>query len=259
MRGGRLAGPAGAALALVAAACTPAGPGPGPGPGPAERTLTVLAAASLTETFEELAEKFEAEHSGVTVRLVLDSSATLAEQVTQGAPGDVLATADERTMQVVLEAGTAAGDPEPFATNRLVLAVPADNPAGVDALADLDDPQVDYVACVASAPCGALARRVLDRAGITSPPVSEEVDVKAVLAKVMLGEVDAGLVYATDVVAAGDDVAAVRLPSSAEQVARYPVVVLAEAREPRLAAAWVDLVTSAAGRRVLADAGFGAP
>jgi len=222
-------------------------------------TLTVLAAASLTESFEALADEFESQHEGVTVELAFDSSATLAEQVTQGAPGDVLATADERTMSVVVDAGSAAGDPQVFATNHLVLVVPQDNPAGIQEFVDIDSADVDYVVCVESAPCGALAAAVLDEQGIAAKPASEEVDVKAVLAKVTLDEADAGIVYATDAVAAGDDVMPVEIPAPEEATTAYPIAVTADAAEPDLAAAWVDLVLSAEGQQVLEAAGFGAP
>lgn len=221
--------------------------------------LTVLAAASLTETFAELARRFESEHPQATVRLAFDSSATLAEQVAQGAPADVLATADERTMAGVVDAGLTAGAPEVFATNRPVLAVPPEDPAGIEEITDLDADAVDYVVCVDSAPCGVLARTVLSEAGVEHPPASEEVDVKAVLSKVTLGEADAGIVYASDLVAAGDAVRRVGLPETASTLTRYPVAALAEAAEPDLAAAWVDLVASSAGSDVLLEAGFGTP
>lgn len=231
----------------------------GCGNGSEERTLEVLAAASLTETFTELAARFEEDHPGVTVRLVFDSSATLAEQVDQGAPADVLATADERTMRAVVDAGNTRDEPALFASNRLVLVTPADNPAGIGSVADLDDPGVSYVVCVPAAPCGTVARTVLDASGVTAPAASEEVDVKAVLAKVTLDEADAGLVYASDAVAAGDQVATVGIPAAEDAVTRYPVTALADADDPALADEWVDLVLSDEGQGVLRTAGFGAP
>lgn len=249
----------GLAVALTGVvAGTLAGCGSG-GAGSGQRTLEVLAAASLTETFTELAGRFEEDHPGVTVRLVFDSSATLAEQVGQGAPADVLATADERTMQAVVDAGNTETEPTLFASNRLVLVTPPDNPAGVTSVADLDDPRVTYVVCVPAAPCGAVARTVLDASGVNAPAASEEVDVKAVLAKVTLDEADAGLVYATDAVAAGDRVGSVEIPAAEDAVTRYPVAALSEADDPGLAADWVGLVTSEEGRQVLRGAGFGAP
>jgi molybdate transport system substrate-binding protein len=222
-------------------------------------TLTVLAAASLTETFTTLAKDFEADHPGVTVKLAFDSSATLAEQVTQGAPADVLATADERTMQTVVDADGTEGAPRLFATNHLQMVVPKDDPAGLKRFSDLDRPGVKYVVCVDSAPCGKLAATVLKETGITNHPVSEEVDVKAVLGKVELGEADAGLVYATDATAAGAKVTPIDIPTGNENLNRYPIAALSDAKKPALATEWVALVTGPTGRRVLADAGFGRP
>ena len=224
-----------------------------------ERRLTVLAAASLTETFEQLAATFEADHPDVRVDLVLESSASLAEQVRQGAPGDVLATADERSMRSVAAAGALDGRPEVFASNRIVLAVPTGDDARVTSVADLADPGVRYVVCVPEAPCGHVARAALAANGVDAAPASEEVDVKAVLTKVRLGEADAGLVYVTDVRAARDSVRALELSGGAATVTRYAVAVLGDAEEPELARDWVDLLTSDAGRSVLDDAGFGRP
>ena len=245
---------------LALAGCGSGGSDSGSGGSGTETgTLTVLGAASLTETFTTLAQDFEADHPGVKVKLSFDSSATLAEQVTQGAPADVLATADEATMQTVVDAKAAHGAPRVFATNHLQMVVPPGNPAGITKFSDLDKPGVKYVVCVDTAPCGKLAVTVLAAAGITAKPVSEEVDVKAVLSKVELDEADAGLVYATDAVAGGDKVKAVDVPTSNENLTRYPIAALAGAEKPQLAQDWVDLVTGARGRQVLADAGFGKP
>jgi molybdate transport system substrate-binding protein len=251
---------AAASLLLTVTGCGSDGSGAGGGAdGRGTATVSVLAAASLTESFTTLAREFEADHPGVSVELAFDSSATLAEQVNAGAPGDVLATADERTMRLVADRGNTSGRPRVFATNHLQLAVPRDNPAGIETFADLDRPGVAYVVCVDSAPCGKLAATVLKTAGITAEPVSEEVDVKAVLSKVQLDEADAGLVYATDAVAAGDRVRAIDIPASEQNLNRYPIAALEDADEPALARAWVRLVTGAQGQRVLRDAGFGKP
>jgi molybdate transport system substrate-binding protein len=222
-------------------------------------TLTVLGAASLTGTFGTLAKDFEADHPGVTVKLAFDSSATLAEQVTQGAPADVLATADESTMQTVVDAKGTVASPRVFATNHLQLVVPRDNPAKIRRFADIAEPGVKYVVCVDTAPCGKLAKTVLAATGISAEPASEEVDVKAVLSKVQLDEADAGLVYATDAVAAGDKVTAIDIPTADENLNSYPIAALEEAEEPSLAKAFVSLVLSTKGQRVLAAAGFGKP
>lgn len=220
-----------------------------------ETTVTVLAAASLTEPFEELAVEFEEAHPDVDVRLAFDSSATLAQQALEGAPADVLATADEQTMEGAADA--LADPPRLFAGNRLTLVVPADDPAGVDGVEDLERPEVTWVACVETAPCGALARRQLDASGITAEPASLEVDVKAVLARVTSGEADAGFVYSSDAVAAGDRVRAVPLRQAPDGgTTLYPIAPLRQAGEPDLAREFVDLVLSPAGQAVLTDAGF---
>jgi molybdate transport system substrate-binding protein len=238
---------------LTALAATGCGSSAGSG---SDRVVHVLAASSLSGPFEELAETFERDHPGVDVRLILDSSATLAIQVVEGAPGDVLATADERTMQRAVDGGATLDQPVLFATNRLVVVVPNGNPAGITTLADLDDPSVDYVACVPSAPCGYLARGVLAAGSVDRDPRSLEVDVKAVLQKVVLDEADAGLVYTSDAVAAGADVESFPLPDGAGGRTAYPMAPLSQTEDPRLARAWVDLVRSDRGQRALAAAGF---
>ena len=225
-----------------------------------DQTLTVLAAASLTETFTELAGTFEDEHPGVDVRLVFGSSTTLAEQAGDGAPGDVLATADEASMRVAEDADALGGTPEPFASNRLTLVTPPDDPAGISALGDLDRPGVDYVVCAVTAPCGAIAARLLEAADVSRPPASEELDVKAVLARVVQGEADAGLVYRTDAVAAGDEVAEVMIDDADAFATSYAIAPLHHDSDARaeLAAEFVTLVTSGSTQRLLEEAGFGA-
>lgn len=221
--------------------------------------ITVLAAASLTETFTALADEFESEHPGVTVRLAFDSSATLAGQAVEGAPADVLATADAKTMQAAVDGGAVPGGPPTFATNLMTLVVPADNPAGVASFADLDDPGVDYVMCVETAPCGAVGAALLAANQVATDPASLETDVKAVLAKVISDEADAGLVYLTDATAAADGVRTIAIPEAETQLLKYPIGVLDQASEPGLAQEFVDLVLSDAGREILRQAGFGGP
>lgn len=215
-------------------------------------TLDVLAASSLTDSFGALAEDFEADNPGVTVRLSFGSSSALAQQVTEGAPADVLATADLASMEL---AGDDVDGSEEFATNELVLVTPLDNPADLSSLADLADAQ--FVTCVDSAPCGALADQLLERNDVAAAPVSREADVKAVLAKVTSGEADAGFVYVTDAVAAGDEITTVEVPGAADLPARYALATVTASEQPELAQAWVDLVTSDAGQKTLEDAGFG--
>jgi molybdate transport system substrate-binding protein len=218
-------------------------------------TLTVLAAASLTDVFEELATGFEDEH-GVEVSFSFGSSTDLAEQVADGAPGDVLATADATSMGIAEDAGV-TGDVETFATNVLTIVTPAGNPAGIGSLDDLTD--ATWVRCADEVPCGKVALAVLEANGITAEPVSLEEDVRATLDKVISGEADAGLVYATDAVAAGDEVEAVEIPGAEQDLTSYFATTLEQSEHPDLAADWVAWVTSEEGRAILADAGFGSP
>lgn len=240
------------ALALLPAAGCSGGDGER---GEDSTTITVLAAASLTGAFTELADRFEDEHPGVEVRLAFDSSATLAQQAVEGAPADVLATADTATMDGAADA--LAADPEVFATNTMVMVTPAGNPAELDGFDDLAGST--YVVCVETAPCGKVARSLLDATGVTTPPASLEVDVKAVLARVTGDEADAGLVYASDAVAAGDAVETFEVPGAEQQVTAYPIAPLDQSDDADLAREFVDLVLSGDGRAVLADAGFGPP
>ncbi len=225
------------------------------GGGGDDQTLTVLAAASLTGTFTDLAEMFEAEHPGVDVQLVFGSSTTLAEQAVDGAPGDVLATADSRAMEVAVNGGVTSAEPATFALNELVIVTPPGNPANVTGLGSLALPGVDWAKCVSSAPCGALAEMALTRRASQAEPVTEEVDVKAVLARVVAGEVDAGLVYRTDALAAGDEVETVEV----EPAAPSTVYEIATLTSSGAAADFVELVVSDEGQAVLHDAGFEEP
>jgi molybdate transport system substrate-binding protein len=238
---------AGIALSLVGSLA-----GCGGGDSDNDRTITVLAASSLTGTFTDLAHTFEQEHPGVHVKLAFDSSATLAQQAVEGAPADVLATADRETMDGAAEA--LAADPQLFAGNLLDLVTPADDPADVASVQDLDRRDVQYVVCVETAPCGKLARKALDSYGITNPPASLEIDVKAVLTKVTSGEADAGFVYNSDAVAAGDAVRHISFAKTQGTV--YYVAPLQQSERPTLAQQFVDLVLSNVGKRVLLHAGF---
>ncbi|NPC45136.1 molybdate ABC transporter substrate-binding protein [Nocardioides sp. zg-1230] len=217
--------------------------------------LTVLAAASLTDVFEELATPFEEEHD-VAVTFSFGSSTDLAESVVDGAPGDVLATADEASMALAEEAGV-TGDVETLATNVLTIVVPAGNPAGIESLDDLAD--ATWVRCADEVPCGKVAVALLDANGVTAEPVSLEEDVRATLDKVVSGEADAGLVYATDAVAAGDEVEVVEIPGAEDALTSYSAATLEQSEDPDLAADWVTWVTSEEGRAILADAGWGSP
>lgn len=218
-------------------------------------TVTVFAAASLADAFGDVAEAVEDLHPRVDVELNLAGSPTLARQVLDGAPADVLATADVATMDRLVAAG-AADRPRAFARNSLEIVVPAGNPAGVDGLADLADPDLLVGLCAAEVPCGDIARRVLARAGVTPAPDTQEPDVRSLLTKVAAGELDVGLVYRTDVRSAGDDVEGIRIPHEVDMATRYPVAVLDDAPRPELAAAFVDLVLGPRGRAIMASWGF---
>jgi molybdate transport system substrate-binding protein len=246
------------ALALVAGLSGCGDDDPAPASGGGGKTLTVFAAASLTESFTELGRAFESAHPGVKVKFNFGSSATLAQQITQGAPADVFAAASPATMKTVTDASLAAG-PTTFARNKLQIAVPADNPAKVGELKDLADPKVKVALCAEQVPCGAAAAKALDAAGLKVKPVTFEQDVKATLTKVELGEVDAALVYKTDVLAAAGKVQGIAFPEADKAINDYPIVALSKAPSPEPAKQFVALVLSAQGKGVLAKAGFEGP
>ncbi|MEE1617206.1 molybdate ABC transporter substrate-binding protein [Brachybacterium sp. J153] len=245
-----------AALILLATGCA-RGSGSDGGPAADPVTLQVFAAASLQEPFEVLGQQFEQEHEGVTVEFNLAGSSTLVEQIRQGAPADVFASADERTMATLTEAGLAGAEPVDFTTNTLMIAVPAGNPAGVTDLASLTEERLNLVVCAPEVPCGAATETVEKAAGLELSPVSEEQSVTDVLNKVTSGEADAGLVYVTDVRKAGDAVEGIAFPESSEAVNVYPITTVKDAANAELGQEFVDLVTGELGQVVLADYGFG--
>lgn len=222
-------------------------------------SVTVLAAASLTETFTSIGKDFEAAHPGVRVTFSFGGSSQLARQITAGAPADVFAAASPETLKTVTDAGDAEGEPRLFARNQLVIAVPGGNPGGVAGLADLAKPGVKLALCAQQVPCGAAAGKALDRAGVRVTPVTLEQDVKAALSKVRLGEVDAALVYRTDVRAASSDVDGVEFAESAAAVNDYPAVVLRDAPNKAAATAFLGYLTAEPARAVLTGAGFAVP
>ncbi|WP_208818128.1 molybdate ABC transporter substrate-binding protein [Micromonospora terminaliae] len=244
-----------AALGLALTGCGGADDEPSAGTG---GTVTVFAAASLTESFTKLGKDYEATHPGTRLVFNFAGSAALATQITQGAPADVFAAASPATMKTVTDAGEAAGTPAVLVRNQLVIAVPKGNPDRVVGLADLARPGVKVALCAEQVPCGAAAKTALAAAGVRLAPATLEQDVKGALAKVKLGEVDAALVYRTDVRAAAE-LDAVEFPESARAVNDYPIVVLKHAGNPDGARGFVDHVRSAAGLAALTAAGFQAP
>ncbi|MCH8628182.1 molybdate ABC transporter substrate-binding protein [Arsenicicoccus piscis] len=238
-----------------------AGAGASAAAGPVSGEITVLAAASLKESFTTLAQQFEAAHPGVTVTTSFGASSTLAQQLVSGAPADVFAAASASTMQRAVQADR-VDTPQTFAVNELTVVVPAANPGHVTALADLARPDVTVALCQQAVPCGAVAAAVLDRAGLQVTPVTREADVKAVLTKVRLGEVDAGMVYVTDAKASGATVRAIPVGTGAVAQAAgtsYPIATVKDSANHATAQAFADLVRSPQGRAVLTDAGFTAP
>ena len=260
-------------LVAVAAALVLAGCGSGPtgssattagagssssGSGALNGSVTVLAAASLKESFTAIGKAFESANPGTTVTFSFAASSTLAQQITQGAPADVFASASQKNMQQVVDA-KAASEPTAFAKNVLEIAVPTDNPAKIARLQDLARPGVKLALCQPQVPCGDLAQKVLAKAKVAVQPATLEADVKAALTKVQLGEVDAGLVYVTDVKAAGDKVTGVQIPADVTMATTYPIAALSGSKNADLAKAFVQYVLSDAAKAELTKAGFEAP
>lgn len=221
-------------------------------------TLTVHAAASLTDAFEQVAAEFNEVHPDVEVVFNFAGTSTLVSQLLEGAPGDIFAAADTANMAKVQESALTDADPVVFATNTAAIVVEKGNPAAITSLADLARPGLKVVLCAVEVPCGGYARRILDNAGLTLEPRSYEESVKAVVSKVALGEADAGIVYATDI-AATDSIDGVAIEPGVNIVADYPIAVLAGARNRVAAQEFLGFITSAAGRRILASFGFGPP
>ncbi len=234
------------------------GSSPSASSGAVSGTVTVFAAASLTETFSTLGKQFEAAHPGTTVKFNFGASSSLAENINQGAPADVFASASPKNMQQVVDGGGAT-DSKTFANNVMQIAVPPDNPGNVTQLSDLAKPGLKVALCQPQVPCGTVAAQVFENANITVKPVTEGADVKAVLTTVRLGEVDAGVVYKTDVQAAGTKVKGIEIPADQNASTSYPITALTKAPNAAGAAAFVDYVLSGDGEKVLAQAGFAAP
>ena len=258
---GSALGPVLVALLLAAGACGDSGESSGARPKAApsttvpRATLTVLAAASLTDAFTQLGQAFEAARPGTKVTFSFGASSSLATQANEGAPADLMASADEANLQKVVDAGNASA-PSVFARNRLAILVAKGNPKGIRTLSDLARPGMDFVLCAPEVPCGKFGAQTLAKAGVVAKPRSYEENVKAVVTKVTMGEADAGIVYVTDVKAAGDRAEGVDIPDAQNVVAVYPMAVLRQSGQPQLARAFLDYVLSPAGQQVLARYGF---
>jgi len=223
-----------------------------------EGTITVFAAASLTDAFEEVATAFEAAHPGTSVAFNFAGSSSLREQILAGAPADVFASANTSNMDQVVE-GDAAADPATFVENQLQIAVPAGNPAGIAGLSDFADGDLLLGLCAEEVPCGQFGREALANAGVTPAIDTNEPDVRSLLTKVEAGELDAGIVYVTDVRSAGDAVEGIDIPAEEIVIATYPIAALTDAANREVADAFVAFVLSGEGQEILASYGFGAP
>jgi molybdate transport system substrate-binding protein len=253
-----------AALAAAAAAgCSSGTPTSSPstsGAGSASTTgtITVFAAASLMGSFTQLGTQFDAAHPGDTVKFSFGPSSGLATEITSGAPADVFASAAPANMDTVVSAGDASS-PRDFAKNTAQVAVPPNNPGNVSSLADLSKSSVKVALCQPQVPCGVVAGEVFKNAGITVTPVTLQPDVKSVLTQVELGSVDAGVVYVTDVMAAGAKVKGVVIPANDNASTLYPIATINSSKQKSIAQAFVAYVLSPAGQQVLAAAGFQKP
>ena len=222
-------------------------------------SITVLAAASLQKSFTALASTFEKAHPGVSVKFSFGGSDTLAAQITEGAPADVFASANQSTMQTVEKAGETTGTPTVFVKNTLEIAVPPGNPKGIKTLADLTKPGIKVAECAATVPCGSAAVKALAAAKVKLTPVTYETEVTSALTKVELGEVDAALVYHSDIVGAAGKVDGVVFSTASVAVNSYPIDVLKGAANPTVAQAFVAFILSSSSEQYLLKAGFQAP
>lgn len=242
------------AAALVVAAC---GGQPSAASTPSlSGTLSVFAAASLTDSFKALGASFQQAHRAVTVQFNFAGTPTLVTQIEQGAPADVFASADTANMDKLKADGFTSGTPQVFAHNQLEIVVAPGNPKGITALSDLAKPGVIYISAGPTVPAGKYAQQALQKAGVTVAPKSQETDVKSVVSKIELGEADAGIVYTTDVKATGSKVTGVPIPDRYNVVATYPVVVVKGSKDAGLANTFIAYVLSSSGQSRLASFGF---
>jgi molybdate transport system substrate-binding protein len=263
-----------AALALVAAAGTalattepppattgesgsaPASSTPGAG---VEGDITVFAATSLTESFTEIGDAFTAANPDATATFSFDASSALVQQIIEGAPADVFASADTANMDKLTDAELNGAAPVVIATNLLTIIVAPGNPLGITGVEDLANPDIKVVVCAPEVPCGNYADQIFTAAGVEVTPVSLEQNVRGVSTKVTEGEADAGIVYVTDVIAAGDDAGMVEIPQDINVVAEYPIAAVAESEYPEVDQAFIDFVLGDEGQGILAEYGFGPP
>jgi molybdate transport system substrate-binding protein len=255
-----------AVLGLVAAACgsdnrggSAAAAAPTTTAAAVKGDITVFAAASLTDSFKEIGAAFTKANPGATATFSFDASSALVQQITQGAPADLFASADTANMDKLTQPGLNSTPPVVFATNLLAVVVPGGNPKAVAGVADLAKPDLKVVLCAAEVPCGKYANQILTTAGVTVTPVSLEQNVKGVVTKVTTGEADAGIVYTTDVKAAGDKADAVVIPADINVLATYPIATVKTSTKSDVDAAFIKFLTGPDGQAILAKYGFGKP
>lgn len=268
MRSRLAQGIAAAAALAVLTACSSSGGSSGGNTGSAggtgsadaklNGTITVFAAASLTGTFTQLGKQFEQANPGTTVKFSFGSSGDLSTSITQGAPADVFASASPKNMDTVIKAGDAASSSN-FVSNTAEIATVPGNPKGITSINDLAKSSIKVALCVLTAPCGALADKIFKTANLTVTPTTREPDVKSTLAVVESKEVDASMVYVTDVKAAGSKVTGVPIPAGQNASTEYPIATLTHSKNPDLANAFISYVKSPTGQQVLKAAGFASP
>jgi molybdate transport system substrate-binding protein len=246
------------AVALVVVACDASKGATSTSESGLQGEVLVSAAASLTDAFAEVESAFEAANRGVDVVLNLGSSSSLREQILEGAPADVFASANTSNMDQVVEAGEAASA-QIFVTNLLQIAVPAGNEAGVTSLADFADEDLLIGLCAEDVPCGDFGRQALENAEVTPAVDTNEPDVRALLTKIEAGELDAGIVYVTDVMSTAGAVEGIEIPEEDNVIASYPIAALVNVPNPDAAAAFVAFVLSDDGQTILNDFGFSSP
>jgi molybdate transport system substrate-binding protein len=247
-----------ALLAAAVAGCSSSSSSPSSGSSTSTGTITVFAAASLMQTFTQIGKQFEAAHKGDTVKFSFGPSSGLSTQITSGAPADVFASAATANMDTVVKAGDAS-NPQTFAKNTMEVAVPPSNPGQVTSVNDLAKKSVKVALCQPQVPCGVVAAEVFKNAGITVKPVTLETDVDSVVTQVETGNVDAGMVYVTNVLSEGTKLKGITIPASENASTLYPIAVIKSSKHKSIAQDFVDYVLSPAGQKVLSAAGFQKP
>ena len=248
--------------ALVLAACSSSTTTSAPGSsssGKLSGTVTVFAATSLTDAFNQIGAAFEKANPGVTVKFNYQGSSSLATSINQGAPADVFASAAPTNMKTVTDAGNAVGTPKIFASNTGEILVESGNPKKITSVKDLANPAIKVVVCAPEVPCGAVAQEIFKNAGVTVKPVSEETNVGGVVTKVTLGEADAGIVYVTDAKENASKATGVPIPASQNATTEYPIVQVKDAPNAKAADAFISYVLGPDGQKVLASFGFMPP